>query len=219
MKKLIALSLAFSALVFTATAQEQRLKKDKTDKTERHEGMKGGMGMKDLNLTEAQKTQMKASRVEYKAQMDQLKAQNLPEAQFNERRKALHAAQKAKVESILTAEQKAKMAEQRKNHEGKGKFEGKNKDGGKNYDKMKEKLSLTDDQAAKLKAQRQAMKAQKDAIKNDQSLSKEAKKEKMMALKTDAKQQRNSILTAEQIKKMEEFKKDRKDKGSRKARK
>lgn len=217
MKKLITLSLAFSALVFTATAQEQReIKKDKKVGTERREGMKGdrkGM-MNDLNLTDAQKTQMKANREEFKTKMEQLKAQNLPEAQYNERKKALHAEQKAKMESILTAEQKAKMAEKRGNFEGKDK----NKQG-KDFGKMKEELSLTDDQSAKLKAQHQALKARMEAIKNDQSLSKEAKKEKMMALKNEAKEQRKSILTAEQMKKMEEFKKDRKDKSSRKARK
>jgi Spy/CpxP family protein refolding chaperone len=220
MKKLITLSLAFSALVFTAAAQEQ--KKDNKNKTERHEGRGDRKGiMKDLNLTDVQKTQMKANREEFKTKMEQLKAQNLPEAQYNERKKALHAEQKARMESMLTAEQKAKMAERRKNFEGKeGKFEGKNTGKqGKHFEKMKKELSLTDDQAVRLKAQNEALKIKREAIKNDQSLSKEAKKEKMMALRNEAKEQRKSILTADQIKKMEELKKDRKDKGSRKARK
>ncbi len=41
----------------------------------------------------------------------------------------------------------------------------------------------------------------------------------MMALKNEAKDQRKSILNADQLKKLEEFKKERKDKNSRKARK
>ena len=222
MKKLITLSLAFSALVFTASAQEQ--KTDKKQRSEHAKGMKGNRGMADLNLTDAQKTQMKANREDFKVKMEQLKAQNLPEAQYNERKKALRAEQKAKMESILTADQKAKMAEKRKNFK-EGKYEGKNKgtnaraDKQGRFEKMKTELSLTDDQAAKLKAQNQALKAKREAIKNDQSLTKEAKKEKMTALRNEAKEQRKSILTVEQMKKMEQLKKDRKDKGSRKARK
>ena len=176
MKKIITLSLAFSALIFTANAQEQRdIKKDKKDRTEGREGMRGGGMMKDLNLTDAQKTQMKASREEFKAKMDQLKSQNLTEAQMSEQKKALFAEQKAKMESILTPEQRAKMAEQRKNFEGKegkeGKFEGRDNDKqGNHYNKMKEKLGLSDDQAAKLKAQHEALEARNEAIKNDKSL-------------------------------------------------
>ena len=215
MKKILTLSLAFSALVFTATAQEQReIKKDRSARTEGRAGMKGdrkGM-MNDLNLTEAQKSQLKANREAYKQKIEALKAQNLTEAQMKEQRKALHAEQKAKMESILTAEQKAKMAEKRKSFGERGRSEGRKGMKG-NHEDFKTKLGLTDDQAAKLKAQRTAMKAKKDAIRNDQSLSQEAKKEKMKALKADAKAQRNSILTAEQIQKLEALKKEHKGKG------
>ena len=220
MKKILTLSLAFSALVFTANAQEQRQIKKDGERTEGREG-RGGM-MKDLNLTEVQKTQMKANREAFKTQMDQLKAQNLPDAQFKTRMEALRADQRTKMEAMLTPEQKAKWAEQRKNIEGKkdneGKFEGKNADKqSKHFDKMKEKLGLTDDQATKMKAQHEALQIRKEAIKNDKSLSKSAKKEKMMALRNEAKEQRKSILTPDQLKKMEEFKKDHKEKGSKKA--
>lgn len=231
MKKILTLSLAFSALVFSATAQEQReIRKDKSARTEGRAGMKGDKKdmMNDLNLTEAQKTQMKASREEFKLKMAALKAQDLPEGQMKERRKALHAEQKAKMESILTTEQKAKMAEKRKSYEGKGKFEGKKGMKGKGmkgkgmkgqHGDMKAQLGLTDDQVTKLKAQKTAMKAKRDAIKNDQTLTQEAKKDKMKALKAEAKTQRKSILTAEQIQKMEALKKDHKAKGYKKAKK
>lgn len=220
MKKILTLSLAISALVFSASAQEKRQNKKEGERTEGREG-RGGM-MQDLNLTEAQKTQMKANREAFKAQMDQLKAQNLPDAQFKERMEALRADQRSKMEAILTPEQKTKWAEQRKNFEGKkgneGKFEGKNDDRqNKHFDKMKEKLGLTDDQATRLKAQHEALKVRREAIKNDKTLSKSARKEKMMALRNEAKEQRKSILTPEQLKKMEEFKKDHKGKGPKKA--
>ena len=225
MKKIITLSLAFSALVFTTNAQEKReIKKDSKERMERHEGMREDRKemIAELNLTDAQKAQMKSNRQAFKTQMDQLKAQDLPAGLFNERKKALLNDQKMKMESILTAEQKAKMQERKKNdngHEGKKeKFKNKNKEA-KHYEKMKEKLGLSNDQAAKLAAQHQAIKERKEVIKKDLTLSKDARKSKMMALKNEAKEQRKTILTADQLKKMEEFKRDHKDKNPTKARK
>jgi len=221
MKKIVTLSLAFSALVFSAQAQEQRqIKKDK-NKTERHEGRKGERKdmMKDLNLTETQKMQLKASREEMKAKMDQLKSESLTEAQRSERRKALMTEQKAKLESILTAEQKAKLAANRNQGGHKGSFEGKKKMHGDKKGMLKEKLSLSDDQAAKLKAQHEIVKQKKMAIKNDASLSAEAKKARMQALKTEANDRRKSVLTESQNQKMEEFKKEHKNKNPKRAKK
>ena len=54
------------------------------------------------------------------------------------------------------------------------------------------------------------LKAEK--IKNNESLSREQKKEQMMALKAEAKAQHDKILTPEQLKKKEEMKKTRGDK-------
>ena len=46
-------------------------------------------------------------------------------------------------------------------------------------------------------------------IKNNESLSRAQKKEQMMALKAEAKDQHNKIFTPEQLKKREEMKKNR----------
>jgi len=218
MKKILALTLAFSAIVFSADAQHQRtIKKDK-NKMERHEGHMGERKdmMQDLNLSDAQKNQLRASREEYKIKMEQLKAQGLTGTEFAERRKALAQEQKAKMQAILTAEQRAKIATQKNEIHHKGKHDGKHAEKGK---MIKEKLSLSDDQAAKLKAQHSNLKSQKAAIKNDNTLSAEAKKEKMKALKGEAKSYTNNILTPEQIKKMETLKKEHKNKNLRKTKK
>ncbi|MDB5202628.1 MAG: hypothetical protein JWQ27_2037 [Ferruginibacter sp.] len=216
MKKILALSLAFSAVVFTASAQEQRAKQ--ADQQGQHQRRGGDQMMKDLNLTEAQKTQMKANREEAKQKMDALKNdKSLSDADLKTRRAALMQEQKQKMESILTADQKAKMAASRAQWEGKkgdmkgdkGKMKGdRGQMHAKRAEEMKAKLGLSDDQSAKLKAQHEATKAQMQAIKNDNSLSKEARKEKMKAIKENAKTQRNNILTADQQKKMDEFKKE-----------
>ena len=220
MKKILTLSLAFSALVFSAHAQEQReMKKDKI-KTERHErrmGEKKEM-MQDLNLSEAQKTQLKFSRDEFKAKMDQLKSENLTEAQRSERRKALMTEQKAKMESILSAQQKERLIANRRNLSQKGLMD-KKKMHGEKKTMLKEKLSLSDDQSAKLKAQHEVVKQRKLAIKNDNTLSDDAKKARMKDLKKETHEQRNMVLTSAQIEKMKEFKKEHKNRSSRKAKK
>ena len=79
-------------------------------------------------------------------------------------------------------------------------------------DKMKTNLNLTDDQVAKLKTQHSTMQAKAEKIKTNESLSREQKKEQMLALKAEAKTQHGKILTAEQLKKKEEMKKNRGDK-------
>ncbi|MEJ7627460.1 MAG: hypothetical protein WKF35_11395 [Ferruginibacter sp.] len=215
MKKMITFSLAISALLFTATAQEKRdMNKNKKERTENHQGMKGKRDMmNDLNLTEAQRVQIKSNQTEYKSRIAELRTQALTQAQFNERIKVLHAEHNAKMASVLTQEQKAKMAEKKKSYEGK-------KDKAKKHNKhLKDKLNLTDDQSSKLKTQKQALKEKRELIKNDQSLSKELKKEKMLVLKNEAKVYRKNILTAEQLKKIEDYKKENKNNNSRKARK
>src|SRR5437868_1225856 len=142
MKSLFVSIMSVAAIAFSASAQEKRERTG--DKGEMHQ--RGGM--KDLNLTEAQKTQMKANREEFKAQAEALRAnKNLSEAEMKEKMKSLHEQQRAKMEAILTPEQKAKMSEAR--------FENK-QDGAQNENRMaemKEKLGLTDDQVSRLKAQ------------------------------------------------------------------
>jgi hypothetical protein len=73
---------------------------------------------------------------------------------------------------------------------------------------MKEKLNLTDEQAAKLKAQNEATHSKVKSIMDDQSLSLEQKKIQLKAIREASKNDRKSILTADQLKKMDELKKE-----------
>ena len=110
---------------------------------------------------------------------------------------------KNKMQALLTPEQKTKMAAS------KAKMEVKRKEmGEKRMDMMKTKLALSNNQLAKWKVQDEATHAQMNAIKENQSLSSDAKREKMKAVKVAAKEQRKSIFTADQLKKMQELKKD-----------
>ena len=111
------------------------------------------------------------------------------------------------MDGLLTADQKTKQTQLKAEHKAK-------REAGyaKRMDKMKTNLNLTDEQVTKLKAQRTATQAKAEKIKNNESLSREQKKEQMMTLKAEAKEQHNKIFTPEQLKKKEEMKKNRGDK-------
>lgn len=204
MKKIFALTLAFAIAGFSLSAQQTReMKSHKKGHSMQHgkEDM-----VKDLNLTDAQKAQLKVNREAGKAKMEALNKQdNLTVKEMRERKAALMQEQKASMQALLTPEQKATLAADKSNMAGKRKNMN-----GQRGEAIKEKLDLSNDQAAKLKAHNEATHAKMKAIQNNQSLNVEQKKAQMKAVKETAKTQRNSILTTAQIQKMDEMKKERK---------
>ncbi len=210
MKKIIAFTMILAVAGFSASAQERREMKGEKHGMHKMQGHKGDM-TKDLNLTDAQKAQLKADREVYKAKMEALrKDENITVKEMKARQKAIHDEQKAKMEALLTPEQKAKIAADRTNMEGSRK-----QMDGKRGEMMKEKLGLSNEQAEKLKAHNQEVHSKIKSIQDNQSLTAEQKQEQIKAIKEASKTQRKNILTAEQLKKMEEMKKDGKGKGIR----
>ena len=203
MKKIISLTLAFAIFGFSVSAQQNRQMKSHKKGNAMHQGQKKDM-MKDLNLSDAQKAQMKTDREANKAKMEALKQQdNLTVKEMRERKAALMQEQKAQMDRLLTAEQKATVAARKTSMEGKRK----QMDAKRGAD-MKDKLGLSNDQGAKLKALNQANQAKIKAIQANASLTQEQKKTQTKAIKEAAKAERQNILTAEQIQKMEAMKKD-----------
>ena len=74
---------------------------------------------------------------------------------------------------------------------------------------VKEKLGLSDEQAEKLKTQNDGYRAKIKAIQENTTLSEDQKKEQMKTARERAATERKSQLTPEQIKKMEEMRKER----------
>jgi len=212
MKKIIALSLAFAIIGFSVSAQQTREAKSHKKGAAMQQGQQKEM-IKDLNLSDAQKAQFKANREANKAKMEALNQQdNLSVKEMRERKAALMQEQKAQMENLLTAEQKATVAARKTSMDGKRK----NMDDHRGA-AMKEKLGLSNEQAAKLKALNEANHAKIKAIQANASLSMEQKKAQTKAVKDAAKTERQNILTAEQLKKMKAMKKD--GKGNIKGRK
>lgn len=204
MKRIFALTLAFAIAGFSLSAQQTReMKSHKKGHNMQHgkEDM-----VKDLNLTDAQKAQLKADREVGKAKMEALNKQdNLTAKEMRERKAALMQEQKAKMQALLTPEQKATLAADKSNMAGKRK----NMDGQRG-EAMKEKPGINNEQAAKLKAHNEATHAKIKAIQSNPNLSMEQKKAQIKVVKDASNVQRKSILTTEQLQRMDEMKKERK---------
>jgi Spy/CpxP family protein refolding chaperone len=212
-------TLAVAALVFasSAIAQDQKPAKDKAAKEFKAKGDKHGRRgqdraklAKELNLTDAQKQQVKALNEEYRAKFQALKAVD-SKKETKEKAKALKQEQQTKMQNILTAEQKAKMAELKEKRKSEAKEKGKERG-----EKMKKELGLTDAQGQKIKSINEDFHAKAKAIKENQSLTQEQKKEQFKALNEQRKESMKAVLTAEQIQKMEAKKKEGKGRKERK---
>jgi hypothetical protein len=215
MKKIFVVISAMLAVVFSVSAQEkQELKQYKKDVYKSHHKGANHMDLAELNLTEDQKKQLKSNREEFRTKMQALdKEENITVKEMKTRKAALHKEQKAKNDAIFTPEQKEKIAKAKLKHEEEAKQHAE-----KRLERMKTELSLTDDQVAKLKIQDENTRSQMKAIRDNESLDHSAKREQMMALMNTAKEQRKAVLTQDQLKKMEESKKDHKNKESRNSR-
>jgi Spy/CpxP family protein refolding chaperone len=212
-------TLAVAALVFasSAIAQDRKPAKDKGakefkgkgDKHGRH-GQDRGKFAKELNLTDAQKQQLKTLNEEYRAKFQALKAVD-SKKETREKAKALKQEQQTKRQNILTAEQKAKMAELKEKRKTEAKEKGKERG-----EKMKKELGLTEAQGQKIKAINEDFHAKAKAIKDNQSLAQDQKKEQFKALNEQRRESMKAVLTAEQIQKMEAKKKEGKGRKERK---
>ena len=205
MKRVVITLLAVSLISASALAQEKREIKHPGPGHRMHQH---GMMAKQLNFSEAQKNQAKAYHEEFKQKMQDLnKNENMTLKDFRDRKYALRKEQKAKMDGLLTAEQKTKLAQLKAEHKAK-----KEEHFAKHLDKMKTQLGLTEDQVVKLKAQIENTHSKIKAIKENETLTRVQKKDQLMVLKNEAKEQHKKIFTEEQIKKMEDMKKKHQEK-------
>ena len=206
MKKLLSI-IAIIAISLSAAAQEKRQKMH--DKGGFQEGKHrpgkphNRQMMKELNFSEAQKSKLRANRESFRAKMQQLeKEENITVKEYKTRKQALHKENRAAMQSVLTPEQQQKMADMKLKREQQNK-ERENV----RLEKMKSNLSLTNEQAAQIKSQQEALHLKQKSIRENESLSMEQKKEQMKALQESARQERMKVLTAEQHEKMRARKK------------
>jgi Spy/CpxP family protein refolding chaperone len=207
MKKIAAVIAAGAMFTFSIQAQEiPERKHDGKGMHERHGKMHhrpGGMELQKLNLTNEQKEQMKTQRENFRQQMDELKKnENITVKEWKTKMENLRKEQKTKMESILTTEQKAQLEKMKTDRKALHEVDAKAR-----LEKMKIHLGLTDDQAAKIEKNRKEMAEKMKAIRENKSFSDEKKREEMKELMKKQKETMKSVLTEEQLKKMQEAKK------------
>lgn len=211
MKQIFIGLIAICAITFSANAQTKSgaTHHEKHDAAFKYHGKHDkGMMLKSLDLSDAQKQQAQSMNTDFKNRMQSLKKNdNMTMKDFKSQREALLSERKSKMQSILTPEQKTKLEKGKKNMMAKHSAMHEKK-----MAEMKTKLNLTNEQVAKMNSQRNAFKSKAAAIKNDQSLTQEQKKDQFMTLRKEQKENFKNILTEAQQKKLE----DRKGKRSMK---
>lgn len=205
MKKIILSALVVSLAI---AVQAQEIPERKTDKSVMHKKARGQhnkeMDMQQLNLTSQQKIQIKQQRENFHTQMEELKKNDgITVKESRERRESFRKENKEKTQRILTTDQKTKL--QQMKVEGKAKHREMVRGRAEN---MKTRLELSDKQSAEMQKNHKEMAEKIKALRENKSLSDENKKEQMKELMKGQREQRKSILTEEQIKKMKERKHD-----------
>ena len=206
MKKIVTGILALATFIFSANAQQPGKMK--------HHKQQHQMGNtnKGIDFSEAQKAQMKANRESTKEQMKELKKnEKITVKEFKARKGAIHKSQKEQMDKLLTPEQKTQVAQNKTAQQRK-----RQQQSAKRMDRMKTNLNLSDAQMNQLKMNRDANQAKVKVIKENDQLSQSQKKEQLMALKETQKKNLDQVLTPEQMTKMEEMKKNHKEKSRRK---
>lgn len=207
MKKLFTGALAL--LLFMGAAQAQTKDSTKRGQHSRHEMM-----ARKMNLSADQQVKMKAIHEARKAEMKALKQQHkqLNQKYADQANQVLTPAQKEQMQK-MKAERKQKAKEGRKGFKhGKAGRHGKGMHKGA---QMRKDLNLSADQQNRMAELRKEFKGQFDALKSNQSLTAEQKKEQMKELKKSQQEKMKSILTQEQQEKIKSARQAQKPKNKK----
>jgi len=224
MKKIMSGILALAAFTFSASAQVSDKNQQDNKDWKEHRGFHN-RGMENLNLSDAQKQQMKSINEDFRNRMESLnKNDNMSVKDFRSQRESLMKERKDKISSILTPEQKAQF-EKQDQMGGNGEFRGgkdfgdRGERGGRGFgerdggiDRLKTDLGLSDDQVTKIKASNETFFQKAKAIRENQSLSPDQKKEQFLSLQKEREENLKTFLTADQQSKLKEMKGNWKDK-------
>jgi len=170
--------------------------------------------MEQLNLTDNQKTELKAIREDYHQQMADLKKnEDITVREWKTKMETIRKDHRDKMQNLLTDDQKASMKKMMEDHKGDRKKHffghrgGRQDHDGKRLEKMKKELNLTDDQVASLKKSHEETAQKIKALREDKSKTEEQKKAEMKEFKKQQHESLKSILTPEQLQKLQQHKK------------
>ena len=198
MKKLLMPFSFCLLLITTATAQEkqdlQAKKHQQIDKKEL---------VQKLNLTEEQEQKMKAIQQEFGTKTKELKSNdNITRGDFKKQMKNLHEQKKSQLGTVLTNEQQQKLkALKKEQHKEKTAA---------HFKKLSSDLQLNAQQQASLKAKHKEIQGQIKAIRENDALATNDKKEQVKNLHKQQKVFLQSVLTKEQTEKLQLMKRAKK---------
>lgn len=213
MKKLITGAFVLALTIGAAQAQTNTPEKAKGHKKE-HKMHK----LQDLNLTEEQKGKLKTLHEEQKKEMQALKENKTA---TKEKRKELHQKYREQMQAVLTPAQKEQMAKIKKDQKASGKKADFKKErnvgrkGAFTRGDFQKELGLTQDQKDKMAKIRTDFRNQFETLRNDNTQSKEQKRTKMQDLIKAQQEQIKTVLTKEQIEKMQSLRKERSAKNTK----
>lgn len=200
MKKIIVTFIGLAGLFASAQAQETRKQTERPEERQHKEYM-----ARELNLTDAQKEELKSNRELMRSQLADLeKNDQLTVKEYRLKKAAIQKDQKEKMDKLLTEEQKKSLATKKIGKHGK---DGKHRS--LNAEQMRSSLGLSDEQVARLKINEEKNKAAFQSIREDKGLTPDQKKEKMKEVKIQSKAFYKETLTPEQLEKMKSLKKER----------
>jgi Spy/CpxP family protein refolding chaperone len=208
MKK-ITLSIMAVTMFFSAMAQSNEKSADKKNlqhKEYKGRHFKGGENLDKLNLTDAQKAQMKTVNESFKKQMKDLNSKgNITVDQQRQQREAIVKAHKEQVSAILTPEQRSQVAAHTKD------FRGGRKDGvrGRNFSDITKDLNLSADQEVKMNAMNATFKSNVKSLRQNTSVSEKDKKEQMKKLMKQHRSDMEALLTNDQKEQLKSREKNR----------
>src|SRR5689334_1148502 len=132
-------------------------------------------GVNRLNLSEEQKAKFKSLNEDFRTQMDALKKKDdITVKEWRSRMENLRKDHRDKISSLLTDDQKNQLKKSREARQ--LRQSDRRKEG---FDRMRTRLNLTDDQTSRLKENHSAMAEKMKAIRENQSLTDDQKKEQV----------------------------------------
>ena len=157
-------------------------------------------GVNRLNLSEEQKAKFKSLNEDFRTQMEELKKKDdITVKEWRSRMENLRKDHRDKISSLLTDDQKNQLKKSREARQ--LRQSDRRKEG---FDRMRTRLNLTDDQAAKLKQSHSDMAQKIQSIRENQSLTDDQKKEQVKELKKKNQENLKTILSEDQLKRLHE---------------
>ncbi|MCO5235737.1 MAG: hypothetical protein M9933_05655 [Chitinophagaceae bacterium] len=194
---ILALTLAFPAVYAQEKPGNEMNKGPMTYR--QHPGKRGVQHdrFKNLNLTKEQKDKLAGINKDYRSGINDLKRKEatITVKDYKTQMQALNAKRRAETDNVFTAEQKAQLQQMRQKHQGRPGMRG----------KAMSDLGLSENQSAQIRALRTSSREKVKTIRENQQLTDTQKKEQVIAVYKQQHEDMKSILTPEQMKKMEGF--------------